>query len=122
MVSITVPKTVGESSSLSASAKCWRGRAAQVKACKTLDVGSIPTANSEIFHHSQEANIMSGKEIKNYVLNQNDTEYTVMILNNDGERVSYNAIKDDVMYNFKKIDEIQIGAGMFVAQYLIERK
>ena len=43
---------------------------------------------------------MSGKEIKNYVLNQNDTEYTVMILNNDGERVSYNAIKDDVMYNF----------------------
>ena len=65
---------------------------------------------------------MSGKEIKNYVLNQNDTEYTVIILNNDGERVSYNAIKDDVMCNFKKIDEIQIGAGMFVAQYLIEIK
>lgn len=65
---------------------------------------------------------MSGKEIKNYVLNQNDTEYTVIIFNNDGERVSYNAIKDDVMYNFKKIDEIQIGAGMFVAQYLIEIK
>lgn len=65
---------------------------------------------------------MSGKEIKNYVLNQNDIEYTVMILNNDGKRVSYNAIKDDEMYNFKKINEIQIGAGMFVAQYLIERK
>ena len=65
---------------------------------------------------------MSGKEIKNFVSNQNDTEYTVMILNNDGKRVSYNAIKDDEMYNFKQIDEIQIGAGMFVAQYLIERK
>jgi hypothetical protein len=46
----------------------------------------------------------------------------VVILNKDGKRVSYNAIKDDEMYNFKKIDEIQIGAGMFVAQYLIERK
>lgn len=65
---------------------------------------------------------MSGKEIKNYVLNQNDTEYTVIVLNKDGKRVSYNAIKDDVMYNFKKIDEVQIGAGMFVAQYLIENK
>lgn len=65
---------------------------------------------------------MSGKEIKNFVSNQNDTEYTVMILNNDGKRVSYNTIKDDEMYNFKKINEIQIGAGMFVAQYLIERK
>lgn len=65
---------------------------------------------------------MSGKEIKNYVLSQNDTEYTVIVLNKDGKRVSYNAIKDDVMYNFKKINEIQIGAGMFVAQYLIENK
>ena len=65
---------------------------------------------------------MSGKEIKKFVSNQNDTEYTVMILNNDGKRVSYNAIKDDEMYNFKKIDEFQIGAGMFVAHYLIERK
>lgn len=65
---------------------------------------------------------MSGKEIKNYVLSQNDTEYTVIVLNKDGKRVSYNAIKDDVMYNFKKIDEVQIGAGMFVAQYLIENK
>ena len=65
---------------------------------------------------------MSGKEIKKFVSSQNDTEYTVIILNNDGKRVSYNAIKDDEMYNFKKIDEIQIGAGMFVAQYLIERK
>lgn len=65
---------------------------------------------------------MSGKEIKNYVLNQNDTEYTVIVLNKDGKRVSYNAIKDDVMYNFKKINETQIGAGMFVAQYLIENK
>lgn len=65
---------------------------------------------------------MSGKEIKKFVSNQNDTEYAVMILNNDGKRVSYNAIKDDEMYNFKKINEIQIGAGMFVAQYLIERK
>ena len=65
---------------------------------------------------------MSGKEIKRFVSNQNDTEYTVMILNNDGKRVSYNTIKDDEMYNFKKINEIQIGAGMFVAQYLIEHK
>ena len=65
---------------------------------------------------------MSGKEIKRFVSNQNDTEYTVIILNNDGKRVSYNAIKDDEMYNFKKIDEIQIGAGMVEAQYLIERK
>lgn len=64
---------------------------------------------------------MSGREIKKFVLNQNDTEYTVVILNRDGKRVSYNAIKDDEMYNFKKIDEIQIGAGMFVAHYLIER-
>ena len=65
---------------------------------------------------------MSGREIKKFVSNQNDTEYTVVILNRDGKRVSYNAIKDDEMYNFKKIDEIQIGAGMFVAHYLIERK
>lgn len=65
---------------------------------------------------------MSGKEIKKFVSNQNDTEYTVIILNKDGKKVSYNTIKDDEMYNFKKINEIQIGAGMFVAQYLIERK
>ena len=65
---------------------------------------------------------MSGNEIKKFVSNQNDTEYTVIILNKDGKKVSYNTIKDDEMYNFKKIDEIQIGAGMFVAQYLIERK
>ena len=65
---------------------------------------------------------MSGREIKKFVSNQNDTEYTVVILNRDGKKVSYNAIKDDEMYNFKKIDEIQIGAGMFVAHYLIERK
>ena len=36
------------------SAKCWRGRVAQVKVCKTLDVGPIPTANSENFHHSSD--------------------------------------------------------------------
>lgn len=65
---------------------------------------------------------MSGKEIKKFVSNQNDTEYTVIILNKDGKKVSYNTIKDDEMYNFKKINEIQIGAGMFVAHYLIERK
>ena len=64
---------------------------------------------------------MSGKEIKRFISNQNDTEYTIKVINEDGKRVSYNAIKDDEMYNFKKIDEIQIGAGMFVAQYLIER-
>ena len=65
---------------------------------------------------------MSGKEIKKFVSSQNDTEYTIKVINEDGKRVSYNSIKDDEMYNFKKIDEIQIGAGMFVAQYLIERK
>ena len=65
---------------------------------------------------------MSGKEIKKIVSSQNDTEYTIKVINEDGKRVSYNSIKDDEMYNFKKIDEIQIGAGMFVAQYLIERK
>lgn len=65
---------------------------------------------------------MSGKEIKRFVSNQNDTEYRVTILNNDDKIVSYNDIKDEEMYNFKKINEIQIGAGMFVAQYLIERK
>ena len=54
MVSITVPKTVGESSSLSASAKCWRGRVVQAKVCKTLDVGSIPTVNSKSFRHSSD--------------------------------------------------------------------
>ena len=36
------------------SAKCWRGRVVQVKVCKTLDVGSIPTANSENFHYSSD--------------------------------------------------------------------
>lgn len=65
---------------------------------------------------------MSGREIKKFVSNQNDIEYTVVILNRDGKRVSYNAIQDNEMYNFEKIDEIQIGAGMFVAQYLITRK
>lgn len=65
---------------------------------------------------------MSGKEIKNFVLNQNDTEYTVKVINRDGRKVNLNAINDDEMYNFKKNNEIQIGAGMFVAQYLIERK
>ena len=64
---------------------------------------------------------MEYTEVKIFVKTE-DTEYTVIILNNDGKRVSYNAIKDDEMYNFKKINEIQIGAGMFVAQYLIERK
>ena len=34
------------------SAKCWRGRVIQVKVCKTLDVGLIPTANSEKFHYN----------------------------------------------------------------------
>lgn len=65
---------------------------------------------------------MSGKEIKDFVLSQNDSEYTVKVINRDGRKVNLNAINDDEMYNFKKINEIQIGAGMFVAQYLIERK
>ena len=65
---------------------------------------------------------MSGKEIKDFVLSQNDSEYTVKVINRDGRKVNLNAINDDEMYNFKKNNEIQIGAGMFVAQYLIERK
>ena len=65
---------------------------------------------------------MSGKEIKKFVSSQNDTEYTIKVINEDGKRVNLNAIKDEELYNFVKIDEIQIGAGMFVAHYLIERK
>ena len=49
---------------------------------------------------------MSGKEIKKFVSNQNDTEYTVIILNKDGKKVSYNTIKDDEMYNFKKTERL----------------
>ena len=64
---------------------------------------------------------MSGKEIKKFVLNQNDTEYTIKVINEDGKRVSLNAIKDDELYNFVKNDEILIGAGMIVAQYLITK-
>ena len=64
---------------------------------------------------------MSGKEIKNFILNQNDTEYTIKVINEDGKRVNLNAIKDDELYNFVKIDEILIGAGMIVAQYLITK-
>lgn len=64
---------------------------------------------------------MSGKEIKNFILDQNDTEYTIKVINEDGKRVSLNAIKDDELYNFVKIDEILIGAGMIIAQYMIGR-
>lgn len=64
---------------------------------------------------------MNGKEIKKFVLNQNDTEYTIKVINEDGKRVNLNAIKDEELYNFVKIDEILIGAGMIVAQYLITK-
>ena len=64
---------------------------------------------------------MSGKEIKNFILNQNDTEYTINVINEDGKRVNLNAIKDDELYNFNKLNEIQIGAGMIIAQYQISK-
>ena len=65
---------------------------------------------------------MSGKEIKQFVLNQNDIEYTVKVVNRDGRKVHLNAINDDEMYNFEKINEVLIGAGMIIAQYQISRK
>jgi hypothetical protein len=65
---------------------------------------------------------MSGREIKNFVLSQNDSEYTVKVINRDGRKVNLNAINDDEMYNFEKINEVLIGAGMIIAQYQITRK
>jgi hypothetical protein len=65
---------------------------------------------------------MSGKEIKDFVLSQNDSEYTVKVINRDGRKVNLNAINDDEMYNFEKINEVLIGAGMIIAQYQITRK
>ena len=64
---------------------------------------------------------MSGREIKQYLLKQNDIEYTVKVINKDGKKVTFNAIQDNEMYNFEKIDEIKIGAGMIIAQYLITK-
>lgn len=65
---------------------------------------------------------MSGKEIKKIVSSQNDLYYNIVIVNNDKKRVNLNSINDNIMYNFEKIDEFQIGCGMVIAYYSIERK
>ena len=65
---------------------------------------------------------MTGKEIKNFIKTHCDIEYTIIIIDKDKRKVSVNDLNDDDLYEFEKIDEIQMGAGMFVVYYLIERK
>ena len=63
---------------------------------------------------------MSGKEIKAYIARVDDIYYNVIVLDENGNAIGYNDIIDDVMYEFTKIEEFNIGCGMVKAYYSIK--
>ena len=63
---------------------------------------------------------MSGKEIKDYILEKDDIYYNIVILNEKNEVVKFDEIVDDTIYEFIKLEELTIGSGMVLAYYQIK--
>ena len=63
---------------------------------------------------------MSGKEIKDYIINNDDIYYNIIVLDDFGNKWKFTDINDDTDYDFVKIDEMIIGSGMLMAYYRIK--
>ena len=77
---------------------------------------------------------MSGKEIKNYILNKDDVYYNIVVVDENKNNWKFEDIKDETNYEFIKLDDIDdntiyefikmeelvIGSGMVLAYYLIK--
>lgn len=63
---------------------------------------------------------MSGKEIKDYILEKDDIYYNIVILNESNEIVKFDDIIDERIYEFIKLEELTIGSGMVLAYYQIK--
>jgi hypothetical protein len=65
---------------------------------------------------------MSGKEIKEYVIKHDDIYYNIIIIDKSNEKINFTDIKDNIDYEFVKLDEMIIGSGMILAYYKISEK
>ena len=63
---------------------------------------------------------MSGKEIKDYILNRDDIYYNIIVIDDEKNKWKFDDIKDETNYEFTKLDEYVIGSGMVLAYYLIK--
>lgn len=63
---------------------------------------------------------MSGKEIKDYILNRDDLYYNIVVVDENKNKWKFEDIKDETNYEFTKIEEFIIGSGMVLAYYLIK--
>lgn len=63
---------------------------------------------------------MSGKEIKDYILNKDDLYYNIVVVDENKNNWKFEDIKDNTNYEFTKLDECVIGCGMVLAYYLIK--
>ena len=62
----------------------------------------------------------SGKEIKNFINENDDIYYNIIIINDKNERVGYNDILDEMLYQFIKEEELKIGCGMTLVNYRLK--
>jgi hypothetical protein len=63
---------------------------------------------------------MSGKEIKDYILEKDDIYYNIVILNETNEIIKFDDIINERIYDFIKLEELTIGSGMVLAYYQIK--
>ena len=63
---------------------------------------------------------MSGKEIKDYILEKDDIYYNIVIVDINNNRISFDDIVDDNEYEFIKQEQLTIGCGMVLAYYQIK--
>lgn len=62
---------------------------------------------------------MSGREIKDYILNNDDVYYNIVVLDKNDKEINFSDIKDNINYEFYKLEEFIIGSGMVMAYYKI---
>ena len=63
---------------------------------------------------------MSGKEIKDYILEKDDIYYNIVVIDENNNKLSFDDIEDNKDYQFTKQEELKIGYGMIMAYYLIK--
>ena len=63
---------------------------------------------------------MSGKEIKDYILEKDDIYYNIVVIDENNNKLSFDDIEDNKDYQFTKQEELKIGCGMIMAYYLIK--
>jgi hypothetical protein len=63
---------------------------------------------------------MSGKEIKDYILEKDDIYYNIVIVDINNNRISFDDIVDDNEYEFIKQEQLTIGCGMVLAYYQLK--